>query len=392
MKRTVAGILLSAWAISIVPSTAYAQSTAADIVEFLMTNQAVRTGDFERDQEASENARDTISRALLVNLVSVPIASSSSGFLYRLNPELGTVERATQTFGSFFIERALTPGHGRASFGISAWSSSFEQLDGASLQDGTLVTIANRFRDEASPFDTETLTLRVRSSTMTAYASVGITDRLEIGGALPFVRLTLDGQRVNVYRGRDASSGERIGHCQRHRRCRDSRQIHPRRAAARRRAAIAAEFRLPTGDVDNLLGAGSASLRLIGIGAYEQGPWMVSGNAGLLRGGVSDEYTFGGAAAVAVHPRLSLMGEALARYLVDLRPIELSARPHPTIAGIETVRLIGGDPGRLIAGALTGLKWNPAGKVVIGASLRWYLTTAGLTAPVTPSLSFEYAF
>ena len=138
MKRTVAGILLSAWAISIVPSTAYAQSTAADIVEFLMTNQAVRTGDFERDQEASENARDTISRALLVNLVSVPIASSSSGFLYRLNPELGTVERATQTFGSFFIERALTPGHGRASFGISAWSSSFEQLDGASLQDGTL--------------------------------------------------------------------------------------------------------------------------------------------------------------------------------------------------------------------------------------------------------------
>ncbi len=391
MKRTVAGILLSAWAISIVPSTAYAQSTAADIVEFLMTNQAVRTGDFERDQEASENARDTISRALLVNLVSVPIASSSSGFLYRLNPELGTVERATQTFGSFFIERALTPGHGRASFGISAWSSSFEQLDGASLQDGTLVTIANRFRDEASPFDTETLTLRVRSSTMTAYASVGITDRLEIGGALPFVRLTLDGQRVNVYRGETflqaSGSATASGIA-------DAAIRAKYTLVARRRggAAIAAEFRLPTGDVDNLLGAGSASLRLIGIGAYEQGPWMVSGNAGLLRGGISDEYTFGGAAAVAVHPRLSLMGEALARYLVDLRPIELSARPHPTIAGIETVRLIGGDPGRLIAGALTGLKWNPAGKVVIGASLRWYLTTAGLTAPVTPSLSFEYAF
>jgi hypothetical protein len=391
MKRTVAGILLSAWAISIVPSTAYAQSTAADIVEFLMTNQAVRTGDFERDQEASENARDTISRALLVNLVSVPIASSSSGFLYRLNPELGTVERATQTFGSFFIERALTPGHGRASVGISAWSSSFEQLDGASLQDGTLLTIANRFRDEASPFDTETLTLRVRSSTMTAYASVGITDRLEIGGALPFVRLTLDGQRVNVYRGRTflqaSGSAAASGIA-------DAAIRAKYTFVARRRggAAIAAEFRLPTGDVDNLLGAGSASLRLIGIGAYEQGSWMVSGNAGLLRGGISDEYTFGGAAAVAVHPRLTLTSEALARYLVDLRPIELSARPHPTIAGIETVRLIGGDPGRLIAGALTGLKWNPAGKVVIGGSLRWYLTTAGLTAPVTPSLSFEYAF
>ena len=160
---------------------------------------------------------------------------------------------------------------------------------------------------------------------------------------------------------------------------------------ARRRggAAIAAELRLPTGDVDNLLGAGSASIRLIGIGAIEQGPWMVSGNAGLLRGGISDEYTFGGAAAVAVHPRLSLTAEALARYLVELRPIELTARPHPTIADIETVRLAGGDPGRLIAGALTGLKWNPGGRVVIGASLRWHLTTGGLTAPMTPSLSID---
>ena len=36
---------------------------------------------------------------------------------------------------------------------------------------------------------------------MTLLASVGISDRFEIGGAVPFVRLTLEGERVNLYRG-----------------------------------------------------------------------------------------------------------------------------------------------------------------------------------------------
>ena len=86
----------------------------------------------------SEAARDTISRALLVNLTSAPLATSSSGFLYRLNPQLGTVERATESFGAFFVERALTPGRGRASFGISATSAGFDRLNGQNLRDGTL--------------------------------------------------------------------------------------------------------------------------------------------------------------------------------------------------------------------------------------------------------------
>jgi len=370
---------------------ARAQSTVTEIVSFLVTNQAVATGDFERDREASEMARQTITGALLVNLTSVPIATSSSGFLYRLNPQLGTVERATNSFGGFFVERALTPGHGHASFGISGSSSSFDQLDGQDLRDGAFLTIANRFRDEAAPFDTETLTLRVQTSTMTVYGSVGITDRFEIGGAIPFVRLSVEGERVNVYRGQTflQASGSATA-------------SGPADAAIRAKytlvaghqagAAIAAEVRLPTGNADNLLGAGSVGYRVIGIGALEHGPLMLSGNVGLVRGGISNELYLGGAAAIAVHPRLSLTAEALARNISELRPIELSARPHPTAVGVETIRLIGGDPGQLIAGAVTGFKWNPGGTVVIGAHLRWALRTAGLTAPLTPSLSVEYGF
>ena len=391
MRQRLAAVVVAVATITWAPPAALAQTTVTDIVEFLMTNQAVQTGDFQRDQDAAAIARDTVTRALIVNLTSVPIATSSSGFLYRLNPSLGTVERVTDSFGGFFIERALTPGHGRASFGLSASSSSFDQLDGVRLLDGGLLTIANRFRDEAAPFDTETLTLRVRSSTVTAYASVGVTDRLEIGGALPFVRLTLDGQRLNVYRGESLlqASGSATASGVADAAIRAKYTVLAGRQGG---VAIAAELRLPTGNADNLLGAGAAGFRLIGIGALEHGPLMLSGNAGLVRGGISDEVTFGGAAAVAVHPRVSLTAEVLARHVAELRPVELSSRPHPTVADVETLRLIGGDPGRLIAGGVTGLKWNPTGTMVIGANLRWNFTTAGLTAPLTPSVTLEYGF
>src|SRR4029078_213568 len=178
-----------------------AQGTVNDVVGFLVTNQAVPTGDFQKDRAAAEAARDEIAKSLLLDLTSVPLATASSGFLYRLNPELGTVERATESFGGFFVERALTPGNGHTSFGVSTSTTSFDRFDGRDLRNGELVTIANQFRDEAAPFDTESLILHVRSSMMTFFGSVGVGSRVEIGAALPLVQLTLDGQRINNYRG-----------------------------------------------------------------------------------------------------------------------------------------------------------------------------------------------
>ena len=388
-------VAFCAWALlatASAPAQAQAQpETVTDIVAFLMTNQAVRTSDIERDRNAADTARDTISRALLVNLTAFPLATSSSGFLYRLSPELGTVERATESFGGFFIERALTPGHGRASFGISATSTSFDQLDGLNLRDGTLLTIAAQFVDEPTAFDTEWLTLKVRSSTMTLLGSVGIGDRFEIGAAVPFVRLTLEGERVNIYRGtthlQAAGFAEASGLADAALRAK-----YTIAATGATGLAVAGELRLPTGDADNLLGTGSTAVRIMGIGTVEHGPWMMTGNAGFARGGIADEMMFGGAAALAVHPRVTLAGEFLARRISDLGTIELSATPHPEIDKLETLRLIGGDGGRTISGAILGLKWNPAGTLVLAANVRWSLTTTGLTAPFTPSLAFEYAF
>jgi len=376
-----------------------AQATVSDVVGFLVTNQAVETGDLPKDKRAAEAARDAISKALLLDLTSVPLATASSGFLYRLNPELGTVERATDSFGGFFVERALTPGNGHASFGVSTSTASFDRFDGRNLRDGALVTVANQFRDENTPFDTESLILHLRSSVMTLFGSVGIGSRVEIGAAVPLVQLTLDGQRIENYRGtllvQALGNGTASGLA-------DIALRGKVNLLATRTGGVAAagEVRLPTGDETNLLGAGKASLRLMGIGSLERGAFGLHGNAALIMGGISAEYDFGGAVSIAVAPRVTVSGEGLVRRVTELHSLALVSAPHPILRGdpqrgiapVDTFRLSPSLGAQTLAGIVTGVKWNVAHTLVIGGHLNWPLTRGGLTAPLTPTVALEYAF
>jgi hypothetical protein len=395
MKLTTPALaLLIALSVPALPALAQQSqepSTVSGIIDFLVTNQAVQTGDFERDRAAAEAARDAISRALLVNLTSMPLASSSSGFLYRLNPQLGTVERATESFGSFFVERASTAGEGQAAFGLSLVTSGFDRLGDLELRDGSLITIANQFRDEAAPFDTEALTLRIRSTTLTLFGSVGVTDDFELGAALPLINLSVEGQRLNVYReepflqasGEASASG--IGDAA-------LRAKYTLVRGASGAFAAAAELRLPTGDADNLLGAGAAAYRFLGIGSFENGRVTVNGNGGFVLGGVSEEINVAGAVAYAVQPRVTIVGEALVRRVNDLRDLQLIGEPHPSVAGLDTLRLAPGASAVTLSRAIAGIKWNLTDTLVLGANVAFPLTRRGLTAPITPTVGLEYAF
>lgn len=385
--------LLTAAAFAVLPaaSAAAQTQTPSDVISFLVTNQAVQTGDFQRDQAAAAATRDTIARALLVNLATVPIQTSSSGFVYRLDPELGTVRRVSDSFGTFFVERAATSGHGRVSLGASVSAIGYDRLDGRQLRDGTLVTTANQFKDEPLPFDTESLTLRLNTKTMTVFAAYGVTDHLEIGGALPFVQLHVEGSRLNVYRGQSfvqaSGSGDASGLADAAVRAKYSLV-----SGAAGGFAVAGELRLPTGDANALLGAGRSALRLLAIASGESGRIGLHGNAGLVRGGVADAVTASGAVTVAATPRVTLSGELLLRRIAELHPITSATFAHPSIAGVETLRLVPGEGGSTLSNAVTGVKWNPHATLVITGQIWWRVGNAGLTAPFTPTIAFDYLF
>jgi hypothetical protein len=394
MKHAIAGA--AAAVLLALPLRASAQGTGSDatvqdILSFLVTNQGVQTSDFDRDAAAAEATRATLSRALLAAIATVPVGTSSSGFTYRLNPALGTVERASETFGPFFVERALTAGAGQASFGFTFQYASFQSLDGYDLEDGQFVTVANQFRDEPAPFDIETLALDVTTSTATFYGNVGLTDRVDVGVAVPLVRLQVNGTRNNTYRGRTLlqarASAETLGLA-------DVAIRSKVRLTGEGPAHVAAgvELRLPTGKQEDLLGAGDTAVRFQGLASAEAGRTSVHGNFTLGTGGLGREYSYGGAVAVAATPQVTVVGEVLARRISGVQRITELITPHPRISGVDTLRLVPSGEDQTTAFAVAGFKWNVGGTWLLQGNVLIPMTETGLTAKFTPTIAIDYSF
>lgn len=371
-------------------TSAHAQQSVTDVLSFLVTNQSVETGSGERDAAAARSTSQTISRALLANLATLPITSTSAAFVYRLNPDIGTVQRATQTFGPSLIQGALTAGRGHAGAGFTLQHLRFSALDGRSLRNGTLVTTANKFVDESQPFDVDQLTLNIDADIVTLYGSLGLGSRVEVGAAVPLVWLRLDGSRVNTYRGRTFTQASAT-----------SRAFGVADVLARGKinifdedgssVAAGVDVRLPTGRQADLLGTGRTAVRFSAIGSMEGDRVSAHANAGLAFGGFADELMYGFSITGAATPQLTISVEALGRLVDTAGDIRSVTAPHPTLAGVETIRLTPGTARLQTLTLAPGIKWNIADTWVLVASVGVPLNKGGLRAPLVPFVGLDYS-
>ena len=389
-RRHIARTMTIALFVLLAARVADAQQSVSDVLSFLVTNRSIPTGDFVRDEQAAIATRDTISKLLVLELATLP-SSSGGGFTYRLDPALGTVIRASDSFGPLFTERSLLAGRGRASFGMSFSSVSYDNIDGRSLRDGTLVSTASIFRGDTTPFDVETITLKFRTDTVTLNGTVGITDQLDISAGIPFIRLNLEGERVDNYRGQQllqasgSASTAGLGDIV----LRARYNMYHSGASG---MAVGAEVRLPTGDEEDLLGTGSTSFTPRFIGSYEQDRVGIHGEVGYTLRGVSEALTYAGAVTAVAAPRLTLVGELLGRRLNAVGRLVETTLPHPRLAGVDTVRLTSSDEtaDRLLV--VAGFKWNIASTWLLTANVLRPLTDVGLNARWVPSVTFDYWF
>jgi hypothetical protein len=376
-RRHAAIAALTLWSCLAGANRVMAQDTLTGILSFLLTNQAIPTGDFEKDAEATRVTTATLTRLLLVDLATVPISSSASGFVYRFDAGLGTMTRASDSFGPFFTERSLTSGRGLFSFGATVQSAQFVSLDGRDLRDGQLVTSGRQFRDEPAPFDIETLTLDLESRTVTLFANAGLTDRLDLGVALPIVTLSLTGDRINTYRGQTLLQAHATA---------DANGVADVAVRAKYRVlgeadrgmALVGEVRLPTGRDEDLLGAGRTAWRGVVIGSLQSGRVAVHGNFGATAGGVVRELQYRGAATAAASSRVTLVGEIIGRRVADVGSATLMRAPHPTIAGADTLRLVTEPGSTSTASLVAGAKWNLFGTWLVSGNVVWPITDNGL--------------
>jgi hypothetical protein len=386
------GRLLAAWLLlSSTAAPALAQQPIADVLTFLLTNRSIATGDFVRDEQAAVATRNILADFLTLELATVAVSSSSGGFTYRLDPTLGLVVRSSDSFGPFFAERSLTAGRHQASVGIGYRSTAFGDIDGRDLRDGTLISTASVLRGQPAPFDIETVTLRIRTDTMTVTGNYGVTDRFDIGGAIPLVRVSLRGQRVDTYRGNQlvqatgSASASGLGDV----------VVRAKYNVVRDGGsglAVAGEARLPTGNEDNLLGTGGASLTPRLIGSYERDRVGLHGELGYSIRELSNSLGYAAAVTVVAAPRVTIVGELSGLRFGGIGRLAEATQPHPTLVGVDTIRLTAIEQTTDRVVAVAGIKWNIADTWLLTANVRRPLTDVGLNASWVPTITFDYAF
>jgi hypothetical protein len=331
-----------------------------------------------------------VTRLLAAELATQPPSLSSVGFTYRFNSSLGTVERTSASFGAFVTERSLTAGRGQAALGVNLRLTSYHSLDGRDLRDGQFLTTANQFRDERSPFDVETLSLELSSRVLTFTGTYGVTDRLDLSAAVPIVSLSMTGERVNSYYGARAVQASA-----------DARASGLGDIAVRAKygllagresgLAVAGEVRLPTGRDEDLLGAGEAAFSGLVIGSVERGALGWHGNLSIGRGGMADELAYRGAVCLTPSARVTLVGELVGRRLADAGRIADVRAPHPSIAGVDTIRLVADDTSASTTAAIAGARWNAGGTWILSGHVRLPLTERGLRSGVVALIGLDYA-
>ena len=335
-RRHTAGTMAIALFVLLAARAAEGQQSISDVLSFLVTNRSIPTDDFVRDEQAAIATRDTISKLLVLELATLP-SSSGGGFTYRLDPTLGTVIRASDSFGPLFTERSLLAGQGRASFGMSFSSVIYDNIDGRNLQDGTLVSTASVFRGETTPFDIETVSLRFRTETVTLNGTVGITDQFDISAGIPFIRLNLEGERVDTYRGREllqatgSASTSGLGDV----------VLRPGTmcialvraewpSAARCVCRRATKRTCSEPEAPASPRGSSARMNRIACGIH--------GELGYTFRGVSEALTYAGAVTAVAAPRVTLVGELLGRRLRAVGRLVETTLPHPRLAGVDTIQ------------------------------------------------------
>jgi hypothetical protein len=384
------------------------------------------------------NAQETLrqlNRGIAAQLSTFPLGSSSSGFTYDFDPELGVFNRTTETFGPVFAERALTAGKGKFSFGVTHLAASYDTFEGQDLAEGD-IKLYLLHEDLAAPgrLNTATwfegdiiesaLTIDLKNDTTVLYANYGVTDRFDIGVALPYVRLDMtaridatierlathgDPFEVHVFPGGEgdltesfveSGTAEGIGDMV----VRGKYNVYKGASA---NVALATDLRLPTGDTDDLLGSGATQVKLYGIVGYAgrrfspRASWgytFSSGGADFM-GELPDEISYTAGFDAGLHSRVTLTADFVGRTLLDAdrlvleeQTFEAVSRTDPTVQ--ETTRLtpaiVTGNLNVLLGSI--GLKVNPVGRLLVVGNVLLAIGEGGLQADVTPVFGLEYSF
>lgn len=425
-----------------VPSSAQAQlpaSTVSALIDALFqpsqpfnpNNEPLLSQDeYNRRQRDS---REGIGIGVGTALASFPLGASSAGFAYFIDPATGAPQLKAVSFGGVFVDRAVTNGRGVFNLGVSYQQSSFDILQGLDLKNGgfpiqsqlgTYITPEGGSDFLPGGFDVGDAwraELDIKSRVFVFSGNVGVTDQLDVGWAVPVASVTAEARFMRDYdASRDYDAFPQV------------RPLYPNRAgtlvqaqgtaeatgigdvvlrgkygfgsAARQVALVVGEVRLPTGDEEDLLGAGKTSFRLVTGATAQAGAAAFNVNGGYTFGGLTDEINFAAGAEVALLARkqLTLSGEIITQTLRDTvtsfdQFVSLD-RTTPNGPGDNLGRRIIVSYGfwnrgtTTLARAAVGAKYHVGKNLLLAASSLFRLNENGFQPKIAGLVGLEYTF
>jgi hypothetical protein len=362
--------------------------------------------------------------ALVAQLSRLPLGTSSGGFTFTFDEAAGTFTRSTRTFGPAFAERAATVGRGKASLGLSFQRATYDGVEGKSFDDGEVkfylrhIPCCNGAFFEGDLIEA-TLDLDLSTSTTTLFGSYGVTDQLEVAVAVPIVSVSMDAAidarliRLAtvagdlIHRFPDGSDQARFDLSESSTGFGDlvvrSKYVFGHVEGGGFAAGL--DLRLPTGDEENLRGAGSAqaTVMLIGSGAYSR--YAPHFNIGYTFSGesdsgpvVADEFIYTLGTELEASPRVTINFDVLGRVLRDLGRLEdgeftQTFRNAAGVTGTRTFEQFRFESGSL--GVLTGAvgaKVNLFGNFLLSGNVLFPLKKSGVYDSLTPVIGIDYVF
>jgi hypothetical protein len=273
------------------------------------------------------------------------------------------------------------------------------------------------------------LSLDVSTDTFAFFGNYGLTSRWDIGLVVPIVRVDLDARvhatilrlatvanpQIHSFEAGNPAATERD-----FTRAGSASGLGDLLVRTKYRVfdltggglAVAADFRLPTGDEENLLG-GSAQTKLMlvvsgggdRIAQHVNFGYTFSGAAGSALAGAAvddfpDEVGYAAGLEVVVDPRVTIIGDVVGRVLRDAGRLDLASKTFqfilpgppapPMSAEFQEFEPRAGNINLLFGTA--GVKFNPAGNLLLSASVLFPLNDSGLKSKVAGVFGFDYAF
>src|SRR5438876_5677372 len=148
MRRRVVSCALTLGSILLMSGPARAASLSDQLDRFLQDNAGLRAGEFDQSMHPFADTAVPVLQKLEVRGADFPVTSTSPGFSFRYNPELGMFEPATASLGPVFVDRADTLGRGRLDVGATYLFARLTELQGGDLNTSSDThDLANVFRN-----------------------------------------------------------------------------------------------------------------------------------------------------------------------------------------------------------------------------------------------------